>query len=389
MRFNIIERARRPPNNIDTFEEKYSPKSIDQILGHTDVIQTLQTYFSRDRKDLTKPFLFLYGPPGSGKSTLLEVVLKTYRKIYIDHDDISDKKAFMTRFENLLRFQYRKPTILVFENVDKNFTDNLFNTCYRTVSQYVKKFHIRPPCGLVCTSSHRAIKKNYNKAGIQHLFVNYIQDNQLMIRFIQRVLDNELPPGVSPTKRIPEVVKASGGSVRRCIQLLKLVILGLEVKQTTEIDQIIESVLKYKEDIFCTAHELLHRCLVDKELIPGCHDLVSDLPLLNDLIYSNTPFFLTLEDSSKVLDVLAEGDPMFSQVYYHGRWDLRDLYNYVYAGTILKYMAQHRDPSRRKRVLVKNVLNNLATTKKRSRDQNHQNTVEKNLQELLNHDYKR
>lgn len=47
--------------------EKYRPKSIDQIIGHTNIINTLKNFL--DKKTL--PHLLLYGSAGTGKTSLI------------------------------------------------------------------------------------------------------------------------------------------------------------------------------------------------------------------------------------------------------------------------------------------------------------------------------
>ncbi|KNC79931.1 replication factor C subunit 5 [Sphaeroforma arctica JP610] len=59
--------------------EKYRPKCMDDLVSHTDIISTIQTFIKEDRV----PHMLFYGPPGTGKtSTILAVAQQIYGPKY-------------------------------------------------------------------------------------------------------------------------------------------------------------------------------------------------------------------------------------------------------------------------------------------------------------------
>ena len=55
--------------------EKYRPNSLNELISHTEIIQTIRRYVDEDRL----PHLLFYGPPGTGKtSTILAVAKQIY-----------------------------------------------------------------------------------------------------------------------------------------------------------------------------------------------------------------------------------------------------------------------------------------------------------------------
>ncbi|XP_064620559.1 replication factor C subunit 5-like [Lineus longissimus] len=55
--------------------EKYRPNQLDELISHTDIINTISRFLKEDRL----PHLLFYGPPGTGKtSTILAVAKQIY-----------------------------------------------------------------------------------------------------------------------------------------------------------------------------------------------------------------------------------------------------------------------------------------------------------------------
>ncbi|XP_077318186.1 replication factor C subunit 5 [Lithobates pipiens] len=57
--------------------EKYRPQTLDDLISHQDILNTIQKFISEDRL----PHLLLYGPPGTGKtSTILACAKQLYKE---------------------------------------------------------------------------------------------------------------------------------------------------------------------------------------------------------------------------------------------------------------------------------------------------------------------
>ena len=57
--------------------EKYRPKGMDDLLGHEDVVRTIEKLVGSGNM----PHLLLYGPPGTGKTS---TIMAAARKLYGD-----------------------------------------------------------------------------------------------------------------------------------------------------------------------------------------------------------------------------------------------------------------------------------------------------------------
>lgn len=61
-------------NNLP-WVEKYRPKSLEDLISHKDIVNTIQRFIKEDKL----PHLLFYGPPGTGKtSTILAVARQLY-----------------------------------------------------------------------------------------------------------------------------------------------------------------------------------------------------------------------------------------------------------------------------------------------------------------------
>jgi len=58
--------------------EKYRPQTLDDLVSHNEIINTIKKFISEDRL----PHLLFYGPPGTGKtSTILACAKKIYSRM--------------------------------------------------------------------------------------------------------------------------------------------------------------------------------------------------------------------------------------------------------------------------------------------------------------------
>lgn len=75
-----------------TFADKFRPKSLNEILGNTELAQTIQTLIDNDA-----PFsMILTGRPGTGKTTIAEIISKAFN---VDHQVKSFNAAYESKAE--------------------------------------------------------------------------------------------------------------------------------------------------------------------------------------------------------------------------------------------------------------------------------------------------
>ncbi|XP_067911277.1 replication factor C subunit 5 isoform X1 [Heterodontus francisci] len=59
--------------------EKYRPQTLDDLISHQDILNTIQQFISEDRF----PHLLFYGPPGTGKTS---TILASAKRLYKDKE---------------------------------------------------------------------------------------------------------------------------------------------------------------------------------------------------------------------------------------------------------------------------------------------------------------
>jgi len=104
--------------------EKYRPDSLDDVVGHEDIVPRLESYIAKD--DL--PHLLLAGPAGTGKCTTGETPVLTNEGVERIEDVVGDVDGFasppdgleVATFTESGEFEFVEPTALLVSPEDRH-----------------------------------------------------------------------------------------------------------------------------------------------------------------------------------------------------------------------------------------------------------------------------
>ncbi|KAI9299613.1 YNL290Wp-like protein [Cunninghamella echinulata] len=134
--------------------EKYRPKSLDQVVSHEEITDTLKTFMERNRL----PHLLFYGPPGTGKTT---TILACARQIYgekfqssILELNASDDRGIDVVREQIKNFASTRTIyssgfkLIILDECD-NMTNQAQSALRRVIEKYTKNVRFCIICNYV------------------------------------------------------------------------------------------------------------------------------------------------------------------------------------------------------------------------------------------------
>lgn len=205
-----------PTNNLPLIE-KYRPNQINNIIGHTHIINTLNNYVKKE----VYPNVLFYGPPGTGKtSTILVYANQLYgnsKSSMIMHLNASDERGvdiIRNRIKEFINtksiFMTNKPKLVILDEADTMTEDAQFSlrelvmnnksTFFCIICNYINKIHN--------TLQSRFIKY-YFKPLEKEVVIHKLKE----ISNIENILYTN--------NGIEELYKLSQGDMRKCLNALQ------------------------------------------------------------------------------------------------------------------------------------------------------------------------
>lgn len=182
-------------NNYLPWIEKYRPKSIEDVLSHTRIKDSIRHFINNKYF----PHLLFYGPPGSGKTSL---IMACVRELYGKNINFMVKELNASDDRG----------IEVVRNTIKRFvsSENVFNNIYGDKSQVSFKMVILDETDALTPDAQgilRRIIEKYSKNARFCFICNYIQNIDIAIlsrciKFRFSPLDNK-----SITFKIKDIIK--------------------------------------------------------------------------------------------------------------------------------------------------------------------------------------
>jgi len=207
------------------FVEKYRPETLDDIIGHDVIIETLQSYVD----DPTCPNLLFAGPQGSGKTSIVMAFARekfgdAYKQNVMEMNASDDRGIDVVR-NQIKNFAMQGTTasqdykILFLDEAD-SLTSDAQNALRRTIEQYQDTTRFF----LSCNYPNQIIQPIQSRCA--PFRIDTLGDGEIY-EVVQRVVEGE-DIDVSD-EELKKIVKNARGDARKAIQSLQIVTMDGEV----------------------------------------------------------------------------------------------------------------------------------------------------------------
>ncbi|XP_012230260.1 replication factor C subunit 4 [Linepithema humile] len=217
-------RAKEDKKDLVPWVEKYRPRSVDDIVEQTEVVNVIRQAMERD----DFPNLLFYGPPGTGKTSIIHAAARQmFGSMYKDRIlelNASDDRGIQIVREKIKTFALRRANasgpdgkkcppfkIIILDEADS--MTGAAQTALRRIME--KEAHSTRFC-LVCNYLSRIIKPIASRC--TKFRFKPLSDEKSIVRLEYICNEENLKADRSVLK---EIVEASGGDLRQAVMCLQ------------------------------------------------------------------------------------------------------------------------------------------------------------------------
>ena len=326
--------------------KKYEPKTIDELVGNTDVItrihQWLQDFYKAGQ---TQHSIILSGPHGSGKTIVSKLLLNEtgYKLVFLD----SNKSKSQEIFDNFKKRVQNKGSVhnLMTNSTVKRYAlviDNSENITLNSEKNSILNFHKENekrkmhPIILITTSQHSKMISDIKK---KHKNEHYLElpTTQDLAIIVNRICKQECIKFESLSV-IHAVIEYSQHDIRRLINLLYDIHITFHKKTITLQDfESFSHASKLKNvdiglfeatrdcmDKYCTMQDTLMMYEMEKVLLP----LMIYENYKNKLFSQKHSKDIHLEKSCIISEYISQGDIIETNIYTDQNWYLQNIHGF-------------------------------------------------------------
>ncbi|HLD39160.1 MAG TPA: AAA family ATPase [archaeon] len=317
--------------------EKYSPKTVKELIGNPAAIMDIRKFLTSWKKGKA---LLVYGPTGSGKSTSIRLVASEldYEVIGTHADEERSVKGFFEA--SMQRGVFSRKKVLLFDDVT---TGSL-----RNFSQLIEKSE-HP---VICTTDDAYQLSAASRKNFKLLKFGRIAETD-MIRFLEIVCKNEHI--ALQHRELEQLTKTSNGDIRALLIDLDTLRLGLRYNNYRDAEENIFNTLKV---IFKTTNIQNCRMALDNEK--------DSEELFRWLEQNVVEEYTDINSIATAYDYLSKADIFSSRIIKRQSWSLQKYFSNLsaYGVALAKEKASARFVSYRPPVFVRRsgnvMLENLA-----------------------------
>ncbi|QKF94032.1 replication factor C small subunit [Fadolivirus algeromassiliense] len=319
--YNDDDYELKTPNNTLPWVEKYRPSTLDEILSHENIINTIKTFI----KNRCLPHLLFYGPPGSGKtSTITAAAKELYGKYFpfmVMELNASDDRGIEVVRNKIKQFVMSKNVLFgetvedrqnIFKLVILDETDAMTRDAQAILRKIVEQYTESARFCLICNyiqNINEALRSRCTKFRFSP-----IDKDQVKIK-INEVASKE---NIKITESgIETIIKRSNGDMRKALNMLQSVSMTYSIVNEKTIntcigyprkqhmDTIMENLINKKFNVAYNNINILKNTngLSLGDIINELHDILTEY-ITNDT--SNYPYKnqLTINNIVTILDKL-------------------------------------------------------------------------------------
>jgi len=234
-------------NRTTPWIEKYRPNTLDEVISHNTIIDTLKKFISNKKL----PHMLFYGPPGTGKTSVItacakELYGKDYNMMVIEINASEERGIEIVR-NRITSFASMKSFCLessMFKLIILDEADAMTLDAQASLRRVIEKYTYNVRFCLICNyieKINNAIKSRCVCIRFAPIKEIYIKEKLISIIKQEKIVINE--------SGINEIIKRSNGDMRKILNILQSTHMAYPKKEID--DEIVNECLGFpkKSDI--------------------------------------------------------------------------------------------------------------------------------------------